>query len=128
MIMGPPQQGQGCLRVAAGANVRARRGKEAFRVGNALVRVHAGIGFGGVVRRQIFDLLDVKDRVSLHERDVVRGLFAGLLVDLSSGDEFTGSFGQTQWGASGFVDSPASYFLVACSASKSAGETYPSDE
>jgi CheY-like chemotaxis protein len=32
------------------------------------------------------------------------------------------------WGASGFVDSPTSYFLVACSASKAAGETYPSDE
>ena len=50
-------------------------------------------------------------------------LLAGLLLV-----EIHWALAVVLWGASGFVDSPASYFLVACSASKSAGETYPSDE
>jgi hypothetical protein len=43
-------------------------------------------GFRVVVLGQSLDLLDVKDGVSLHERDFALGIFAGLAVDLGAGD------------------------------------------
>ena len=38
------------------------------------------------MRRQILDLLDVKDGVPLHERNIAFGFFAALLVDFRAGD------------------------------------------
>jgi hypothetical protein len=72
--------------IAAMPDRGSRCGKERFRPFDPLHRIKPGLGDRVELRRQAVDLLDVKDGVAFHERDIPLLLFARLLVLLGAGD------------------------------------------
>src|SRR5882757_10999841 len=67
---------------AAVNDIRTSRGEKVFGMPNALHGVGENFRFSVVMLGQPFDLLDVKDGVTLHEGDRVLALFAGSLICL----------------------------------------------
>ena len=68
------------------ADVSIGCGEEAFRVVDALDRIEHRLRELGVLRRKPFDLLDIEDRIALHEGDGLFGFLAGGFIDLGAGD------------------------------------------
>src|ERR1700730_3813394 len=67
-------------------NICGGRGKEGFRMRDALHGVAARFGLRVIMLRQAVDLVDIENRVTLHERDGAFACFTGCLVGFGAGD------------------------------------------
>ena len=72
--------------VAAAADIGLRRREECIRARNALYGLDAPLRGRVILRLQAFHLLDVKDGVAFHKRNIAFGFFAARFVGLAAGD------------------------------------------